>query len=204
MSARNAVPHHRVDAALHSKARLMSELEKVSLSAIATAGLKKYTQGFTPSTEKPITPARRSTDLPEETVTALKNLATTDPEKLAAYLHALHNAGWSYGALAAPLKLSRQAIHVRLTKYPSISTPDIPAIPVGPPRNRPTERGERFDWAIWIDKNLYSLATENATKNGHAMHEVMENILTQYINGSLIVEKDVNTDKDQEQPREVK
>ncbi len=204
MPARNAVPHHRVDAALHTKARRMSEVEGISLSAIASAGLKEYTQGFTHNPQTTAKPTRRSTDLPEETVTNLKRLAETDQEQLASYLHALHNVGWSYGALAAPLKLSRQAIHVRLSKYPSVSTSKIPPVPVGPPRNRPTERGERFDWAIWINKNLYNLATENATKNGHALHEVMEQILTKYINGSLTVEKDVNTDKDNVQQREVK
>lgn len=188
----NAVPHHRVDAALHAKAKEKANKEKISLSAIATEGLKNYTKNVEDTVRKqaktkvekgnleraqPVLPIRAANAL-------LKFKATKDP-KFMPYLHALHQAGWSYGVLAVPLGVSRQAIHLKLSKYRPAYVEDLPAIPAGPDRNRDSRPEKTFDWAIWVDRDLYALATEQAAKRSEAMKDVMEKILTEYIKGNI-------------------
>lgn len=113
---------------------------------------------------------------------------------MTAYLSALHQAGWSYGALAVPLGCSRQAVHLRLSKYvPTDEQPSLPEVPPGPARSRGTA-GERFDWAIWIDRGIYAVAVAHAHNRGQSMQSVMEQILRDFISGALHVTADTSSE----------
>lgn len=191
---RNAVPHHRVDAALHAEAKTKATKVNVSLSAIATAGLLKYTKNAEETTKQQAKAKvetgnleRSQATLPEKTANTLIKLQTKNDPKFLPYLYALHQAGWSYGILATPLGVSRQAIHLRLSKYKPTYVEGLPAIPAGPDRNRDSRPVKTFDWAIWVDRDLYALATEQAAKRSEAMKDVMEKILADYIKGNLTV-----------------
>lgn len=192
---RNAVPHHRVDAALHKTAKDKATANKVSLSAIATAGLTEYTKNAEEKTRKQAKAKletgsleRAQAVLPETASKELIKLQKNEDPKFIPYLHALHEAGWSYGVLAVPLKVSRQAIHLKLAKYKPTFVEGLPSIPAGPDRNRDSRPVKKFDWAIWVDRDLYALATEQASKRSEAMKDVMERILADYVKGNLKVE----------------
>lgn len=199
MSATNSVPHHRVTASLHARARQKASTEHVSLSAVATAGLAAFSASADAIAIQRAAVgisrgrlARQTPVLPDEAAQDLLRLSLANDPQLHDFLWALHEAGWSYGALAAPLRMSRQAIHARLAKHDPCSPTEaltLPPVPPGPSRAGAAsdELAERFDWAIWVDRAGYAIAAQHAVRSGIAMHDVMENILTQYLDGSLVV-----------------
>lgn len=195
MTSKSAVPHHRVNAELHATAKTHAAKVGVSLSNVAAAGLEAYTS-FSAAESKKVAKQRvasgkldrQTASLPEDTATVLAQFGREKSDKLAPFLYSLHMAGWSYNALAEPLGLSRQAIHLRLSKYrPTGTIDDLPLVPSGPGRYVSDDNVKRFDWAIWVDRELYALATQEAADRGQAMQDVMETILTNFISGKLSV-----------------
>lgn len=133
---------------------------------------------------------RSAPALPAAAADQLISYAAAGDPLLTVYLAALHRAGWSYGALSAPLGCSRQAVHLRLAKYIDDGKPhDLPPVPPGPGRSRQSA-SDRFDWAIWVDRDTYAVAAAHANSLGQSMQSVMEQILRDFINGALTVAAD--------------
>lgn len=198
MANRNSVPHHRVSAALHAKARAKAESDGLSMSAIATSGLRAYAAKADQDTVLKATEQVKSgrlqrevSTLPDAVIAELVTLFNEKDARFVVYLHALHTAGWAYAALAEPLNLTRQAVHLRLSKFDSTSaTASIDGLPVVPGPGHGSARSaveDLFDWAIWVEREIYAIAAARATHAGHSMRTVMENILHDYIAGTLDV-----------------
>lgn len=181
-----SVPHHRVDSALHARARDLANQAGISLSQVAEAGLIRYVE-HSPAISA-VQPPVRSTRLPDHIVTALSTMRAVGDSTLDNALAALHDAGWSYATLAQPVGLTRQAVHLRVGK----ATPGWPlatSVPEGPARSRKqTSASTRFDWAVWVDRAIYVAAVDSAKQRGDIMRDVMESILSDYVSGAFAVE----------------
>jgi hypothetical protein len=197
MANRNSVPHHRVSAALHTQAKTKAETHGVSMSAVAAAGLNAYAERADQDTIYKATEQVKSGRLQREVsiipdvVTAeLVRLFADKDSRFVSYLHALHIAGWAYAALAEPLKLSRQAVHLRLAKFDPSNAEAIDGLPIVPGPGHGNARGtveDLFDWAIWVERDIYAIAAARATHAGESMRTVMESILTGFIAGTITV-----------------
>jgi hypothetical protein len=130
--------------------------------------------------------------LPFPTALELISMHVNDDDRFLPFLKALHTAGWSYAALATPLKLSRQAIHLRLSRFVVTEPVDLPAVPTGPGRGQGPRNVARFDWAVWVDREVYAVAAQQASDKGEAMRDVMESILADYVSGALVVSAEEN------------
>ena len=196
------VPHHRVDAALHGAAKAKAKADGVSLSQIAEAGLRDYTSNAGSTVRSKANSkvsagklTREAPQLPQDAADELARMNSVKDVRILPYLAALRDAGWSYASLAAPLRVTRQAIHLRLSAWErDVSTDPVtlPAVPLGPgrttfPAHAPSVSGPRFDWAIWIDRGLYAVASENAKARNEVLRDVMERILDDYVSGRLVV-----------------
>ena len=198
------VPHHRVDAALHKAAKKKAQASGLSLSQIAEAGLRAYTAAANTTVRSRAKEkvakgklTREAPTLPADTAAEIRKMVENKDVRLPSFLSALRSAGWSYAALAKPMGVSRQAVHLRLSTWagddPS-DLPQLPPLPAGPCRTTfpahasASNSAPRFDWAIWIDRNLYAVASEQARTANEAMRDVMEQILSDYVNGTLVVE----------------
>jgi hypothetical protein len=208
MANRSAVPHHRVDAALHAQARAKADSAGVSMSAVATAGLSAYAANANDQVKSKATAKiqsgrldRDTPTLPAQTANELIRMSSTGDSRFVPFLKALHAAGWSYATLATPLNLSRQAIHLRLAKYTIDTVVDLPAIPSGPGRGQTPAVSERFDWAVWVEREIYAVAAQHASERGNAMRDVMEQILADYVKGTLKVTKNVSAGTTNSTPR---
>jgi hypothetical protein len=182
MSPSTSVPHHRVNAAVHAAAREHARLGGLSLSAVATAGLNAYVTRSTPGQ------VVAGPDVPADVAGHLRQLHTGGDPRFVPYLTALHGAGWSYAALARAVGLTRQAIHLRLAKAgpgTDVAGVGLP-VPGGPRRTRSSDR-DRFDWAVWVDPQLYRRAVAVAASAAEPMHQVMEQILADFLSGHLAV-----------------
>lgn len=198
MANRNSVPHHRVSAALHAQARAKAETTGVSMSAVAAAGLSAYAgradQDTIYKAAEQVKSGRLQREvsvIPDAVTTELVRLFADKDVRFVTYLHALHTAGWAYAALAEPLSLSRQAVHLRLAKFDPSNAEAIDGLPIVPGPGHGNARGtteDLFDWAIWVERDTYAIAAARATHTGESMRTVMESILTGFIAGSIIVE----------------
>lgn len=182
-----SVPHHRVDAAVHAQARELATANNASLSQVADAGLRRYIDQH-PAVLAGSASAK-SPSLPIHVVTALSTMRAGGDTKLDGALAALHHAGWSFATLAEPIGLTRQAVHLRVSKAAD-GWPFDMEIPEGPARGSrgAQTRNSRFDWAIWVDKDLYAQASDTAKQRGDLMRNVMESILSDYVSGAFAVE----------------
>jgi hypothetical protein len=202
------VPHHRVEKALHAKAKAKTLVDGVSLSTVAEIGLKSYTANAKTNIKNSAKDkvsagklTRESPRLPDATRAVLVKMNATNDERLNTFLYQLHLAGWSYATLAEPLGVSRQAVHLRLAAWDNIeSESPLPNIPVGYsqnsfPSHALAENVERFDWAIWINRDLYALASECAKVAHDSLRVVMENILRDYVSGNLVADKKTDVEK---------
>lgn len=192
-------PHHRVDAKVHRAARRKASREGVSLSAVADAGLRVFTSDADEATRvrakshvKHGTHAARTPTLPEDIAETLREMSATKDPRFSAYLDALKKAGWSLANLATPLGVSRQAIHVRLSGWDGVVPEgELPPVPPGrgntqfPAYN--AVGGDRFDWSVWAERELYAVATEHAAAKKLPMREVMEGVLRDFVSGDLEV-----------------
>lgn len=194
------VTHHRVDAAVHAAAKAKAVRDGVSLSAVAAAGLSAYVATASSSVAaraaskvKAGSLAADAPALPAATADTLTRMGRDKDPVLLPFLAALRAAGWSYACLAAPLGITRQAVHLRLSNWTDPGTAlALPAVPAGPgrtsfPAHPSSAPGARFDWAIWVDTDLYALAAEHARSRGDAMRELMETMLRDYAAGRLTV-----------------
>lgn len=194
------VPHHKVDAAVHAKAKEKARAEGVSLSQVAEAGLRAYAVSAGRTTREKaqakVASGRLTHDsplLPETTCGDIVDMVRKGDERLTAFLVALHEAGWSYATLAKPLGISRQAIHLRVSGWDGASPgAPLPPVPRGNkkttfPAHPASKIGARFDWAMWVDRDIYALAAEQARTNREPLRDVMERILSDYLCGALIV-----------------
>lgn len=183
----SSVPHHRVDASLHARARDLASAAGVSLSQVADAGLRRYVHQH-PVVTPAVTPSKSAT-LPHHVVTTLSTMRAAGDTALDNALSALHHAGWSYATLAKPIGLTRQAVHLRVSK----SAPGWPLnteIPEGPARGsqKTGASSSRFDWAVWVDRATYQSATSTAKQRGDVMRDVMESILSDFVSGAFAVD----------------
>ena len=198
------VPHHRVDADLYEKAKVKAEAKGISMSQIAEAGIQAYVESVPTGKARYFAAAARKTGLREpNTVMTLPTSAANrivrmynqrEPE-LSEYLMMLVDAGWSLAALAEPLGISRQGVHDRVRKarlraeaFPPDKPLDLP-VPEAPfpvKQQTPTAR-EVVDWPVWVDRDLYAVASKHARQTGMSMRVLMEQILTDYIKGKLKV-----------------
>lgn len=109
-----SVPHHRVDASTHASARDLASSNGVSLSQVAETGLRRYIE------QHPMiyvgAQIASAPVLPGQVIDALVNMRHIGDAQLDNALAALHRAGWSYAALAKPIGLTRQAVHLRVSK----------------------------------------------------------------------------------------
>jgi hypothetical protein len=190
---------------LHAQARAKAESNGISMSAIATTGLRTYAQQADQDTVTKATEQVKSgrlqrevSTLPDHIVVELVNLFNEKDSRFVIYLDALHTAGWAYAALAEPLNLSRQAVHLRLAKFdPETVSETIDGLPVIPGPGHGSSRStteELFDWAIWVERETYAIAAARATHAGHSMRTVMETILNNYIVGTLEVTAEPKTE----------
>lgn len=182
-----SVPHHRVDASTHASARDLASSNGVSLSQVAETGLRRYIE------QHPMiyvgAQIASAPVLPGQVIDALVNMRHIGDAQLDNALAALHRAGWSYAALAKPIGLTRQAVHLRVSK----AAPGWPlnsSVPEGPSRGSrgAQTRSARFDWAVWVDKGIYAQASSTAKQRGDLMRDVMESILSDYVSGAFAVE----------------
>lgn len=186
--------HHKVDASLHTLASSKARAEGISMSAIASRGLSKYIANVRPEVSskakirvnaKSFIPTSQS--LPESISDLIVKMDLEADERLLSYLGALHNAGWSYALLAKPLGISRQGVHLRLSKWNGQIDPSLPLIPRGKssisfPAHPSHGNQKRFDWAIWTERDLYAIVSEQARENNEQICEVLESVLVDYIN----------------------
>lgn len=187
MTKSASVPHHRVDATLHAKARKLSTKENASLSQVAETGLQRYIE------QHPLVSSAKNTTnaptLPNHVINVLADMKASGDQDLDSALAALHLAGWSYATLAAPINLTRQAVHLRVSKV-AAGWPLTSDIPQGPSRgssSASSSQNHRFDWAIWVDKSIYEEAAKTAKHRGDLMRNVMESILSDYVSGAFAV-----------------
>lgn len=165
MSTRS-IPHHRVDARLYQDAKLVADAHGVSMSAVAVAGLRRFVAA---------TPAGvdLTSGMPTALARELTALAASNSKALDERIIELHAAGWSYAAIAAPLTLTRQAVHMRARK-------------AGGASDR-TSRRDVFDWAVWVSPDLYRDARTRAEGHGTSMRALMERVLRDFVDGDLEV-----------------
>jgi hypothetical protein len=198
--AQNQVSHHRVDASVHRHAKTKAANESTSMSMIATQGLKKY---IAEVSDASLRRARarvasgslvaEAPTLPRDTTEILGHMAQQEDPLTLMFLVALHNAGWSYASLALPLGISRQGVHLRIAKWKgAVHLDKLPTVPNGSgltsfPAHPATKNRQNFDWAIWIERDLYAIAAEHARSKNKQMREVMEGILHQYVAGELVI-----------------
>lgn len=195
----SAVPHHLVDAKLYKRAREKADSKGVSISKIAVAGLEKYVEDadrWSLRTGAELAEGDlygfRSYDLPGDTAKTLKKMRATNDPMLSIYLEALRRKGWSLGVLAEAVGISRQGVHSRIKTLSEAPIPrDIPPVPSSgqapwkAPKKAPG--GERVDMPIWVPRELYSMASTWARKKGDRMTSVMEQILSDFVQGRLSV-----------------
>lgn len=184
MTRNASVPHHRVDAATHARAKALAEQHGVSLSQVAESGLLRYIEN-NPALSAANT-ERKFPALPHNVVTALSAMKHDGDARLDSALATLHSAGWSFATLAAPVGLSRQAVHLRVSRA-AAGWPLALAVPEGPGRGVRSTTA-RFDWAVWVDPGTYKKASRTARQRGDLMRDVMESILNDYIAGDFTVE----------------
>lgn len=181
-----SVPHHRVEAATHASARDLASSNGVSLSQVAEVGLRRYVEQHPEITSGP--QSTQSPSLPHNVIDALVNMRAIGDAQLDGALASLHGAGWSYATLAKPIGLSRQAVHLRVSKAAQ-GWPLDSSVPDGPSRGSRGARSSnsRFDWAVWVDKATYAQASATAKQRGDLMRDVMESILSDYVSGAFAV-----------------
>jgi hypothetical protein len=187
MTNHTSVPHHRVEAAIHATARDLALSNGVSLSQVAESGLLRYIEQHpqvTSGSNIVSTPT-----LPQTVIKALVNMREIGDTQLNGALASLHGAGWSYATLAKPIGLTRQAVHLRVTKA-APGWPLSSSVPEGPSKGSrgASTRSSRFDWAVWVDKTVYAQASSTAKQRGDLMRDVMESILSDYVSGAFAVE----------------
>lgn len=198
--------HHRVDASLHLTASKKAQSEGFSMSTLATFGLQEYVAGASDKQKSKAAQRvidgfnkNRSAELPENILETITNMYTKKDPSLSTYLKALHDAGWSYASLSKPLGITRQGLHLKLTKAVAVSGSSLPLIIVGPghtsfPAHSSTQEN-RFDWSIWVENNLYALAVEQAKEDRSPIFKIMEDILKKYLNGELSLPADLKVSR---------
>jgi len=205
------VPHHRIDAATHKAAKAKAKAAGISLSQVAEAGLKKYTASANAQIKSRAKQkvadgrlTREAPELPKSTSDEIAKMLETKDPRLSVFLSALRTAGWSYAALAKPMGVSRQAVHLRLAGWKNednIPSSSLPTVPPGPGHTTfpahaaQTNDSPRFDWAIWVDRSLYAVASEQARVANEAMRDIMEQVLADYIAGRLVVSETIDAGK---------
>lgn len=187
------VPHHLVEASLFDAASRKADSLGLSMSKVAATGLAAFAEEAPRSVVSSAKAAAKGSIKPEAMVQELPRAAYTRLQKmrqdndplLNPYLVALANAGWSYSALAEPLGVSRQAIYDRVRKWRGMELPrrlpEVPEPPFQPAA--PYSLGyERVDWPVWVDREVYAIASQEARRRMTPMRVVMENILRDFIN----------------------
>lgn len=164
MSVRS-IPHHRVDAALYQQARTAADERGLTMSAVAVAGLQRFIADRSVQSS--------TVGLPVALSRELKELFVSGSPDLDRRIAELYSAGWSYAAIAVPLNVTRQAVHMRARKSG-----------LAPVR---TGRREIFDWAIWVSPDLYRQARQSAAAHGLNMRAIMEQVLKSFVDGTLEV-----------------
>lgn len=199
--------HHRVNAELHLRASKKAQSEGFSMSTLATYGVEDYVSQIS---EKQKNKAairvingfnkNRASELPESAVAHINQMRQDKDKNLTAYLKALHDAGWSYASLSKHMGITRQGLHLQISKAtPADDASALPMIVVGPghtsfPAHSSTNE-TRKDWSIWIENNLYALAVERARTDFTPMFQVMEGILAKYIQGDFALPHDLKTSR---------
>lgn len=202
----NQVSHHRVDASIHRNAKIKAANESTSMSMVATYGLREYIAEVSDASRHRAhvrvasgSLVAEAPTLPRETAVAIEHMEAQGDPRTLMFLVALHEAGWSYASLALPLGISRQGVHLRIAKWnEDIHLDKLPTIPHGSgltsfPAHPATKNKQRFDWAVWVERDLYALAVEHARSKNKQMREVMEGILHRYVAGDLIFSDLTNT-----------
>lgn len=192
------IPHHRVDSELHAEAKAKADSEGVSLSQVASAGLqallgeipKRQVSEYRRRYESgELSNARKQQDLPADTAGLLRLMKEERDPRLSAFLVALYEAGWSVGALAACVGTTRQSVHGRLQRFEGRFPSNMPPVPEA--EWTPTPPGDRdrdyVDWAIWVDRETYAIVAQWARVERLPMFEVMEDILSDYVDGALVL-----------------
>lgn len=199
--------HHRVNAELHLAASKKAQFEGFSMSTLATYGVEDYVSQIS---EKQKSKAalrviegfnkNRASELPEAVVAHINQMRQNKDKNLTAYLKALHDAGWSYASLSKHIGITRQGLHLQISKaIPVDDKSALPMIVVGPghtsfPAHSSTNE-KRKDWSIWIENNLYALAVERARTDLTPMFQVMEGILLKYVQGEIILPNELKASR---------
>lgn len=196
--ARGPVPHHRVDAVLHRRAKKKADQMGWSMSQVAAWGLDTYLADLSPEklaglTEraKKVTapPQKTKHELPPDVATQVRRLRDDRDTRYSSYVAALYDAGWSLQAIADAAGVTRQSIHERVSKAEEgvdlgglVGVPQSPFTPVAPVRSSGKSLGDKVvDWSIWVDRDVYLAATQRARDDGQSMFEVMEDVLRRFL-----------------------
>jgi hypothetical protein len=192
MARPTSVPHHEVDAKLHSVARQKAATLTVSLSEVAVAGMRSYAADcdaamIADAAERAAGRMKRTaTRLPRPIADTLVGYASTHDDCFVPYMTALREAGWPSDAIAAELHMSGQAVQQRVARFQKSGKPvpdDMPTVESRHARSR----DDLFDWSIYVPRDLYVLTTLEAARRGHSVVFVMEQILKDFVSGALTV-----------------
>lgn len=192
------IPHHRVDAQLHAEAKVKADTEGVSLSQVAAAGIQGLLAQIPANSVREyrrryesgeLGQARRRQPVPDDTAAELARMKREKDPRLSAFLVALYEAGWSVGALADAVGVTRQSVHGRLQRFEGRFPTDMPHVPEA--EWTPTAPGqvgrEYVEWAVWVDREAYAVVAQWARAERRPMYELFEDILSDYLDGALQV-----------------
>lgn len=183
---------------MHGKAKKKADAAGVSLSAVAAAGLAVRLDRIPAASVREyrrrhesgeLSNARKKQPLPPVTARELARMKKDKDPRLTAFLVALYEAGWSVGALAECVGLTRQSVHGRLMRFEGRFPSNLPEVPEA--EWTPTPPGDRgrdyVDWSVWVDREVYSIVAQHARSERVPMYEVMEDILDDYVSGELVL-----------------